>query len=122
MQPLRWKSRYRSGDKLVDQDNKAVVECLNTLLDATKQRDHCSSVEELLDALSDNADSMLRSGKKTAAIKASLREQLLHALPLSNYGGQSCHACGICDLAKKQIEHHLQAPAICMALQEATPE
>ncbi len=116
MHSLRWKTGYRSGNAQKDQENKAVVDCLNILLEAVRQRGHCSGVEEMLDELVNRTDELLRAGHPAEVVKAVLRDNLLATVPLPNYGSQSCRACGICDLARHQVEQHLQAPALCMDL------
>jgi hypothetical protein len=116
MHALRWKSRFRSGNADIDRDNKAVVECLNSLIDATRQRQHCREIEDLLEEMAEQADTLLSTGEQE--VRAVLRTHLMAKLPLPNYQTQSCHTCGICDLAQAQIASHLQAPAQCLALAE----
>jgi hypothetical protein len=116
MQVLRWKSRFNSGDHDTDRDNKALVACLNSLIDAVRHHHHCSEVEDVLQNLSQETETQLNAGIKTEAIRAHLRAQFLQQLPLPNYKTQSCHSCGICDLAQQQVAANLETPSHCLAL------
>lgn len=117
MQPLRWKGRYRSGDAETDRLNKAVVQCLNTLIEASRKREHCREMEDLLSTLVEQAETLLRQSGQAKNIRDTLRDQLMAQLPLPNYATQSCHSCGLCDLAEMQVAEHLEPPAQCLAIQ-----
>ena len=48
MRPLRWKSRYQTGDGEADRRNRAFVDCLNSLINAAGQREHCREMEDFI--------------------------------------------------------------------------
>ena len=48
MRPLRWKSRYHTGDAEADRRNRAFVDCLNSLITSAGQREHCQEMEDFI--------------------------------------------------------------------------
>jgi hypothetical protein len=115
MRPLRWKNRYLTGQAETDQHNKTFVECLNNLMNATRQREHCREIEDFLDQLAHNADALLER-RENSEIAQAMRARLLGALPLPTRHTASCHDCGICELAEQKVAEHLEAPAQCLNL------
>jgi hypothetical protein len=114
MRPLRWKSRYQTGDAETDRRNRAFVDCLNSLITAAGQREHCRELEEFIEGFSSEADRILRERPAGDDLSAELGRRLLAALPLGSYGSAACRSCGLCDLAQKRIAEHLEAPAGCL--------
>lgn len=114
MRPLRWKSRYQTGDAETDRRNRAFVDCLNTLIVAAGQREHCREMEEFVLRLVSEAEEMLLERPGDHALKAELAHRLLASLPLAPYGGTSCRTCGLCDLAQEEIAEHMELPARCL--------
>lgn len=114
MRPLRWKSRYQTGDAVVDRRNREFVDCLNNLITAAGQGEHCQEMEEFVDRFSAEAERILESGATDRDLSAEFGRRLLDSLPLSSYGSSACRQCGLCDLAQQKIAKHLQAPAECL--------
>lgn len=114
LRPLRWKSRYETGDAESDGRNRAFVECLNDLIAAAGQREHCREMEDLIGRLRAEAEERLRQGATGVDLRADFSRRLLESLPLDAYGSTSCRQCGLCDLAKEKVAEHLQAPAECL--------
>lgn len=113
MKPLRWKRQYQSGDPEQDRKNRDLTHCLNTLMEASRQREHCHDVEDLMERLADQADDLLRQGCERDTIEQTLRPILRDNLPLPSYETAACHNCGICDMARAKLASHLEAPAKC---------
>jgi hypothetical protein len=116
MRPLRWKRQYLTGDPQQDDRNRAVVACLNSLLDAARQHDHCREVEEVLGDLTDQADHLLSEHDPSTDVAAAMRGTMLRSLPLPPHGSPACRQCGVCDLAKQKVEQRLEGPVRCMGL------
>lgn len=114
MRPLRWKSRYQTGDAEVDRRNRAFVDCLNTLIQSAGQREHCREMEEFIGRFTADAEQFLAGGPRDRDLRAEFARRLLDALPLEPYGGNACRQCGLCDLAKEKIAEHLVPPAECL--------
>ena len=114
MRPLRWKSRYQTGDAETDRRNRAFVDCLNTLIHNAGQREHCREMEEFIERFAAEAEQMLLERQTGRDLGDDFARRLLARLPLDPYGGTSCRQCGLCDLAQQKIAAHLEAPAQCL--------
>ena len=114
MRPIRWNSRYRSGDAETDRRNRAFVECLNSLIDAAGRREHCRELEDVISRLSAEAEQVLQTHPADSDLSAAWGSRLRAMLPLSPHGSPACHQCGLCDLAQQKIAEHLEAPAQCL--------
>lgn len=114
MRFLRWKNRYRTGDAEIDRSNREFVDCLNSLIDAAGQREHCREMEDFIGRFSAQAEQMLRDGSGDGDLKLEFGRRLLAAVPLQSYGSSSCRQCGLCDLAQQKISEHLEATAKCL--------
>ena len=111
---LRWKNRYLTGDEIVDQQNKKLFSCVNQLLGAADQREHCEEMTGLLSSLSKSVENKLKSQAQEDK-NAEFREQLIQKLPLDTYRTTACRHCGLCELAQAKIAEHLEAPLQCLA-------
>lgn len=114
MRPLRWKSRYKTGDAEADRRNRAFVDCLNSLINAAGQREHCQEMEDFIGRFGAEAEQILRAKPTDRDLSAEFGRRLLASLPLSTYDSTSCRQCGLCDLAQEKIAEHLKAPAQCL--------
>ena len=114
MRPLRWKSRYQTGDTETDRRNRAFVDCLNSLIKAAAQGEHCQEMEEFIARFVAEAERILRDDPSDRDLGAEFGRRLLAALPLDAYGGTACRQCGLCDLAQQKIAGNLQIPAECL--------
>jgi hypothetical protein len=114
MRPLRWKASYRSGNIEIDRRNRAFVDCLNSLISAAGQREHCREMEDLVAGFSAEVEQRLQDGAFDNDLSAEFGRRLRAALPLSAYGGTSCRQCGLCDLAQQKLAEHLGVPAQCL--------
>ncbi|MFZ0788367.1 MAG: hypothetical protein WAM94_01945 [Chromatiaceae bacterium] len=114
MRLLRWKSRYQTGDADTDRRNRAFVDCLNSLITAAGQREHCREMEEFIGRFSAEAEQVLLEHATDRDLEVEFGRRLLASLPLGPYGGTSCRQCGLCDLAQQKIAEHLDAPAGCL--------
>jgi hypothetical protein len=114
MRRLRWKSRYRIGEAESDRRNKAFVECLNSLIDAAGQREHCREMEEFIGRFSAEAELALEDKSTDRDLSAEFGQRLLDSVPLGVYGAPACRKCGLCELAEKRISEHLEVPARCL--------
>jgi len=114
MRPLRWKSRYQTGDAETDRRHRAFLDCLNNLITAAGQREHCQEMEDFIDRFSAEADQILRERPAGRDLSAEFGQRLQAALPLPASGSSACRECGLCDLARQKVAEHLAAPARCL--------
>ena len=114
MRPLRWKRRYQTGDAEVDRRNRAFVDCLNSLIHAAGEREHCQEIEDFIGQFSTAAAQSLRDRRTGEDLSAKFGRRLLDSLPLKTYGGSSCRQCGLCNLAEQRVAEHLEAPVQCL--------
>lgn len=114
MRALRWKSRYRTGDAKIDRRNRAFVNCLNSLIDAAGQREHCREMEDFIAGFSSDAEQRLKDKSSSNDLREEFGRRLSSALPLAPYGSNACRQCGLCDLARNKIAEHLETPAQCL--------
>jgi len=114
MRPLRWKSRYGIGDAEIDRRNRAFVDCINSLIHAAGQREHCQEAEDFIARFAAEAEQRLQDRVTEGDLSEEFGRRLLAALPLGAYGTNSCRQCGLCDLARQEIAEHLEPPAECL--------
>ena len=114
MRPLRWKSRYQTGDAETDRRNRKFIDCLNSLINAAGKREHCQEMEELIDRFSAQVEQFLHNHPTDSDLGTEFGRQLIANLPLSAYGKTSCRQCGLCDLAQQKIAEHLKPLAECL--------
>ncbi len=114
MRTLRWKSSYQTGDAETDRRNRAFVDCLNSLISAAGQREHCREMEEFVARFSAEAEEALREHPADRDLASEFGRRLLESLPLKAYESTSCRQCGLCDLAQQKLAEHLQVPAQCL--------
>jgi hypothetical protein len=114
MRPLRWKGRYNTGDADADRRNRAFVDCLNSLINAAGQREHCREMEDFISRFSAEAEQLLQAHPAGSDLSAAFGSRLRASLPLSPYGSAVCRQCGFCDLAQQRIAEHLEVPAQCL--------
>ncbi len=119
MRLLRWKSRYNTGEVETDQHNKKFLECVNSLMTAADEHEHCQDMENLLTQLGEAVVAKLGAERETAPqMRQFFYGKLVNTLPLPPYGTPACHQCGLCDLAQAQFAQHLQAPLNCLSRPE----
>ena len=116
MKNLRWKNRYLTGKADIDQQNRALVDCLNSFMNAAKQREHCQEIERLLEDLATQLETLLAETPDAADLIAQIRAPLIEALPLPTYKTPACRKCDICDLAEHKIAQHIHTPAQCLGI------
>lgn len=114
MRPLRWKSRFQTGDPETDRQKRAFFDCLNRLVSAAGQREHCREMEEFLSQRLAWAEQSLQERTIQHDLGSEFAQGLLGSLPLAPYGSPACRECGLCDLAQRQIAEHLRAPVACL--------
>lgn len=115
MRTLRWKNRYMTGEGDVDRRNKKFVCCLNQLVEAAGQQEHCREMEHFIADLCAAAESQLQSGGERAeGMIAGFYPHLVESLPLTTYAGAACRQCGLCDLAMAKIAEHLKTSLECL--------
>ena len=113
---LRWKRRYQTGDIRRDTENKQLTQCLNNFVEASRAREHCQDMEEVIGGLVHDADQALRHQRPRNEIAAGLRHALRDALPLASYQTAACKRCGICELIKAEGGEQLASSAKCLGL------
>ena len=114
MRPLRWKSRFQTGNTETDRQKRAFFDCLNSLITAAGHREHCQEMEDFLGRNLTQAEQALLQPATTPDLGQAFARQLLASLPLRPYGSPACRQCGLCDLAQQKVAEHLQAPAECL--------
>jgi len=118
MKAVRWKNRYLSGNADTDHQNRALVECLNGLINATKQREHCQEIEKLLEDTTAQLEKTLSENPGVENLLGQTKSSLLKSLPLPSHGQSACRKCDICDLAQNRIAQHIQSSAQCLGIKE----
>jgi hypothetical protein len=114
MRPLRWKGRFRTGNALADRSNRAFVDCLNKLINAAGQREHCHEMEELIDQFSSEAEKTLQERPADRDLKQEFGSRLLASLPLRSLWRQCLPQVWPCQIEQGQVPAHLEAPAQCL--------
>lgn len=114
MRPLRWKRAYQTGDPQADRRGRAFVDCINSLIEASGQREHCREMEEFITRFSTEAEKILQDHTIDVDLSAEFGRRLRASLPLGAYGSTACRQCGLCDLAQQKIAEHLEVPAQCL--------
>lgn len=114
MRPLRWKTRFQTGDDSTDRQKRAFFDCFNSLINAAGHREHCQEMEDFLNRNLHQAEKALLDPGPQLHLGQEFARQLLDALPLSPYGSPACRQCGLCDLAQRKVALHLQAPVACL--------
>lgn len=112
MRPLRWKSRFHTGDIATDRQKRAFFDCLNSLITATGHREHCQEMEDFLGRNLAQAEQALLIPAPNPDLGQAFARQLLASLPLRPYGSPACRKCGLCDLAQQKVAEHL--PVACL--------
>ncbi len=118
MKNLRWKPRYLTGQADIDQQNRALVDCLNGFMNAAKQREHCEEIETLLEEMAITLEGLLAETPGAADIIAQIRGTMANALPLATRTTPGCRKCDICDLAEQKVAQHIHASAHCLGMDE----
>ncbi len=111
MRPLRWRSRFRTGDASADRRNRAFVDSLNRSINAAGQREHCQEMEDFFNQFSSEADRILQERPADRDLNHEFGRRLLASVPLAPFGGNACRKCGLCDADQQQIAEHLEVPA-----------
>jgi len=114
MRPLRWKGRFQTGDAQIDRRNRGFVDCLNGLIGAAGQREHCHEMEEFMAGFVGDAEEILKGGPKDRDLAGEFGARLRSSLPLPPFGSPACRKCGLCDLAQEKIAEHLDGPTQCL--------
>lgn len=114
MHPLRWKGRFGTGDASADKRNRAFVDCLNRLINAAGQREHCCEMEDLIGQFSSEADNILQERPVDRDLKQEFGSRLLASLPLSPFGSNACRKCGLCAAKQEKVADHLEIPGQCL--------
>ncbi len=114
MRPLRWKSRYRTENAAADRRNREFVDCLNSLITAAGQREHCREMEDFVDQCSSEAEKVLQAHPADRDLNQEFGDHLLASLPLDPFGGNACRKCGLCEVKEKKIAKHLEVPMQCL--------
>ncbi len=114
MRPLRWKGRFRTGEVSADRRNRAFVDCLNRLIDAVRQREHCCEMADLMGQLSSEANNVLQERPLGRDLKEEFGSRLLASLPLSPFGSKACRKCGLCAVNQEKVADHLEIPGQCL--------
>jgi hypothetical protein len=122
MRPLRWRSRYQTGDADTDRHNRAFVDCLNNLITAARQREHCREMEEFIARFSAEGEQVLLEHGADRDLSMEFGQRLLASLPLGPYGGTSCRPRGLCDLASRRSPSTwMPPPSACSKGPDALP-
>jgi hypothetical protein len=116
MKNLRWKSRYLTGTPEVDQQNRALVECLNGFIQAAKQREHCQEIEGLLEESVVRLEHFLSEKPIAADLTSRMKTSLINSLPMPTWGTPACRKCDICDLAEQRIAQHIKSSVECLGI------
>jgi hypothetical protein len=115
MSRLRWKSSYLTGEREVDEGNKALVGLLTDFDRVLKGKEHCQDMNELYADLTGVVEERLAAGARVAAAQAevagsdgALRQLLKTRLPLPARITPACRECGLCDLLDEKVTEWLK--------------
>jgi hypothetical protein len=114
MRPLRWKRGYQTGNTEADRRGRAFIDCINSLIDAAGQREHCREMEDFITRFSTEAEQILQNHATDVDLSTEFGHRLRASLPLNAYGSPSCRQGGVCELAQQKIAGHLEAPTQCL--------
>ena len=107
MRRVRWKSKYTTGNRYLDERNKSLVGILQEIDGALKAKEHCQDMEELQAALTDRAGVRLTQGESVDDSRGSdeaIRDLLHDSLPLAALNTPACRRCEVCDMTEERID------------------
>lgn len=116
MRPLRWKSRYLTGDAGLDARSRALVDALNETAADAKRVEHCQDFEDFSARIAEHAQGMLEQLRGAEAVVAverceyELGRVLETGLPLAARGTPACTDCCLCSLLEKRTRAWLGQP------------
>ena len=114
MRRLRWKSKFATGNRRLDDHNKALVGVLLEIDAALRAKEHCQDMEDLYATLTDVSGERLAQGASFARCRASdtaIRELLNDNLPLAALNTPACRDCDICELTGERLSEWLDRGA-----------
>ena len=77
MRPLRWKSRYQTGDAETDRRNRKFIDCFNSLINAAGKREHCQEMEEFIGRFSVQVEQFLHHQPADSDLGTEFGRQLI---------------------------------------------
>lgn len=122
MKILRWKGRYLTGNSEIDQQNREFIDCLNGFINATKQREHCQEIENLLEDSATKLENHLALEPQSTAKILQIKTDLIKSLPMPTRNTPACRKCDICDLAEQRIAQHIKHSARCLGITAQSTE
>ncbi len=114
MRRVRWKSKYDTGDRRLDEHHKALVAALLHVDSLLRSKEHCQDMEDLYRELTDMAGERLRDRRSFRQGRGSdkaFQGLLTDGLPLAALDTPACRDCGICDLTGERIRAWLDEGA-----------
>ncbi len=108
MRRIRWKTKYATGEPLVDRLHRDLVHLVGALVGELEQREHCQELNELVLELTERAQGRLERaggvGETGPTDWSDLRQLLAVGFPLATRSSPACRDCGLCDRVKDQVE------------------
>ena len=106
MRRLRWKSKYATGNRRVDEHHKALVDMLLGIDAELRAKEHCQDMEDLYGELTQMAVDRLAHGGSSDANSSSdgaFQAVLSTSLPLAALDTPACRDCSICNLTEERL-------------------
>ena len=114
MRRVRWKSKYATGDRRLDEHHKALVGVLLEIDAELRAKEHCQDMEDLYGELTDMAGERLLDGisfQQSHGSDKAIRGLITDSLPLAALDTPACRDCSICDLTGERIREWLEKGA-----------
>ena len=114
MRRVRWKKGYATGNRHLDERNKALVGIIQEIDGALRAKEHCQDMEDLQATLTDMTGERLAQGESAGYGRGSdeaIRALLHDSLPLAALDTPACRHCEVCDLTEERLDGWLSHDA-----------
>ena len=106
MRRVRWKSKFATGNRPLDEHHKALVSILQEIDAALRAREHCQDMVDLYAMLTDLSAERLAKGESFEhgpGSDTAFQGLLDDSLPLDALNTPACRDCDICELTEERI-------------------
>ncbi len=106
MRRLRWKGKFTTGNRRLDEHHKALVSVLQEIDAALRATEHCQDMEDLYATLTDISAERLAKGESFEhgpGSDSAFQDLLDDSLPLAALDTPACRDCDICELTGERM-------------------
>lgn len=111
MRAIRWNKRYLTGDRALDERNRALVALVADLHAELNSVEHCQDMNELAERFAELArerlSDLMKDSGRIQESEAAIRSLLKNDFPLAALSTPACRECGLCDLMSERVERWL---------------